>query len=227
MTYCHIRLGCVSSAPLGRDSVPEVYISRTGSSSATSTSGGAPSWSNHACTSTQPSGTSPPASRTTARWSTPSSAARAPRRRRRRARPRPRTPRAPLWLEDERDLLGAEHEVDRHQHHPGPGGGEVEHRELPAVVAEQREPVALAEPGGGDRRGGAVDGGVELGEGERVVAVDDRRLVGEPLRGAPRQVAERLLPGLLDQVRDVRHAWRTYARARAPARAASWSSGTS
>ena len=39
-TYCHIsdRLECI--APLGRDSVPEVYISRSGSSSSTATSGG-------------------------------------------------------------------------------------------------------------------------------------------------------------------------------------------
>lgn len=55
-TYCHIRERLESSAPLGRDSVPEVYISRIGSSSATTTSGGVPSCSSQVRTSVQPDG---------------------------------------------------------------------------------------------------------------------------------------------------------------------------
>ena len=38
--------------------------------------------------------------------------------------------------EDERNLLGGQHEVDRHQHHPGSGGGERQHSVLPAVVRQ-------------------------------------------------------------------------------------------
>src|SRR3954453_14001766 len=40
LTYWLIRERLGSITPLGRDSVPEVYISRSGSSSATATSGG-------------------------------------------------------------------------------------------------------------------------------------------------------------------------------------------
>ena len=42
-THCASRLRLVSIAPLGRDSVPLVYMSCTGSSSATAASGSRPS----------------------------------------------------------------------------------------------------------------------------------------------------------------------------------------
>ena len=93
-------------------------------------------------------------------------------------------------LEDERDLVAAEHEVDRHQHDADPRGGEVEHRELPAVVAQQREPVALGQAGVGHRGRGPVDSRVELGEGQPHLPVDDRHLVGKATGGAAGQVAE-------------------------------------
>ena len=74
-TYCHISERLDSIAPLGRDSVPEVYISRSRSSSPTSTCGGVPSRSIHCWTSAQPVGNSSPPSRITARTGTSSPAA--------------------------------------------------------------------------------------------------------------------------------------------------------
>src|SRR3954469_8550392 len=60
-TYCHISARELSRAPLGRDSVPEVNIIRTGSSSPTGTYGDGPAWSSQDCASSQPwGGTSPP-----------------------------------------------------------------------------------------------------------------------------------------------------------------------
>ena len=201
-TYCHISARLDSSAPLGRDSVPEVNIIRTGSSSSIGTSGGVPSWSSHSSRSSQPSGAGSPFSRTSA-----------PHRHRalRGGGQRPvgrldervldhERPRAAV-VEDEGDLVAVEHEVDRHQHHTGPGGGEVEDRELPAVVAQQRQPVALAQPGVGQRRRDPVDGRVELGEGQPGPAVDDRELVGCAARGTPGQVAERVPAGGAHEVR--------------------------
>src|SRR3546814_9596279 len=58
-TYCHISDRLDSSAPLGRDSVPEVYINRSGSSSATLTEGTSAALSNQVPVGVQPSGQSP------------------------------------------------------------------------------------------------------------------------------------------------------------------------
>ena len=63
MTYCHISDRLLSSAPLGRDSVPEVYISRTGSSSPTGTYVAPAACANHSAMSVQPSGAPPIATR--------------------------------------------------------------------------------------------------------------------------------------------------------------------
>ena len=46
-------------------------------------------------------------------------------------------------LEDKRDLVGAEHEVDRHHHGPQARKRKVEHRVLPAVVRQQGHPLSL------------------------------------------------------------------------------------
>ena len=46
-------------------------------------------------------------------------------------------------LEDERDLLGAEHEVDRHHHGAQAREREVEHRVLPAIVGEHGHALSL------------------------------------------------------------------------------------
>src|SRR5262245_14856254 len=59
-TYCHISDRLDSSAPFGRDSVPDVNIIRTGSSSPTWTYGAGPAWSNHDCASGQPVGDGSP-----------------------------------------------------------------------------------------------------------------------------------------------------------------------
>jgi hypothetical protein len=44
--------------------------------------------------------------------------------------------------QDVGDLLGGEHEVDRDQDHPGARRGERQHRVLPAVVRQQRDPIS-------------------------------------------------------------------------------------
>ena len=74
-TYCHISERLDSIAPFGRDSVPDVYISRTRSSSPTSTGGGVPARSIQCRRSAHPAGTSSPRSRITARTGTSSPAA--------------------------------------------------------------------------------------------------------------------------------------------------------
>ena len=138
VTYCHSSDRLDSSAPLGRDSVPEVYISRTGSSSAT---GDVAAASGRGRTTSCDVGPAVAGRRAATAGSRPRAPPCPPdggerlARRPAPARPRRRTPLAPAVVEDEGDLVGAEHEVDRHQHDPDPGGGEVQHRELPAVVA--------------------------------------------------------------------------------------------
>ena len=86
--------------------------------------------------------------------------------------------------QDERDLLRAEHEVDRHQNHANPGRGEGEQDVLPAVVAQQRQPVPLrqAPASQGVRR--PVDCRVELGVADPQVTGDDGELARIPGRAA-------------------------------------------
>ena len=54
-------------------------------------------------------------------------------------------PADPAVAQDVGDLLGGEHEVDRDQDHPGACRGERQHGVLPAVVRQQRDPVAGSE----------------------------------------------------------------------------------
>ena len=93
---------------------------------------------------------------------------------------------------------GAEHEVDRHQNHAEPGGGEGEHDVLPAVVAQQRQPVSLGQAPAGQGVRGPVDGRVELGVADPQVAGHDGELVRIPGRAAVQQVPDRMLPGTGD-----------------------------
>ena len=98
-------------------------------------------------------------------------------------------------VEDERDLLGVEHEVDRHEHHAELRGGERQHHVLPGVVRQQREPVTLGQPAPGQRVCGPVGGGVELGVGEAVLAVDHGELVRVAGGGAAQQIPDPVLAG--------------------------------
>ena len=97
-------------------------------------------------------------------------------------------------VEDVRDLLRAEHVVDRHADQPEPSGGEVGDHEAERVVAQQREPVALREAALRERVGGAVDGLVELGVRDADVAVHDRGAAGVAGGRAAQQVGHRLAP---------------------------------
>ena len=100
--------------------------------------------------------------------------------------------------EDVADLVGVQHEVDRHEHHAELRGGEHQHRERPGVAREQREPVALGEPAGGERARGPVHRGVELGERVALLAVHHGELVGRTLGGAPQEIANGVLAGPRD-----------------------------
>ena len=84
----------------------------------------------------------------------------------------------PAVAEDVGDLLGGEHEVDRHEHDRGASGGECQHGVLPAVARQQRDPVAGGKTVVPQRRRGTVHQVVEFGERQRDIAVDDRDLVG-------------------------------------------------
>jgi hypothetical protein len=97
--------------------------------------------------------------------------------------------------QDEGDLIRAEHEIDRHQDHAKPGGGEGEQYVRPAVVAQQRQPVPLGQAAVGQGVRGPVDRGVELGVADPQVARDDGQLTGVPGGAAVEQVPHRMLPG--------------------------------
>jgi len=96
----------------------------------------------------------------------------------------------PAVAEDERDLLGGQHEVDRHQHHPGASRRERENGVLPAVVRKQRDSIAGCKAVVPQSCRGSVDEFVEFREGQLDITVDDGRLVGIPTCGASRDVAQ-------------------------------------
>ena len=156
----------------------EVYISRSGSSSATITSGGAVVRVLRPVVDVLPAASAP---------AVPTG--RSSRGRRRPCRPRERLlgggcervlgddPGGAGVLEDVGDLVGAEHEVDRHQHDAEPGGGERRARRTAsscATAARAGRPCASA--AGGERVRGPVHRGVELGEGQPDLSCDDGEL---------------------------------------------------
>ena len=179
LTYWAISDRLDSMTPLGRDSVPEVYISRSGSSSATATSGAL-------SVARRPPGVDVLPAGVGAAPDSADPAAHPAGRRRPRPAPSPRCgasassatiPRGAGVPQDVGDLVGAEHEVDRHEHDAELRGGEREHRVLPAVVRQQRQPVALGQAAVGQRVRGPVHRGVELGVGDPAVAGHDGELV--------------------------------------------------
>src|SRR5215218_2807882 len=182
LTYWETIERLESCTPFGRDSVPLVYIRRSGSSSATSTSGGVASGcSTQRWTSSQPSTGSP---------TDPALHRQLDAFDRRVQRVLHDQPGRARVLEDEADLLGAEHEVDRHHDGAQAGEREVEHGVLPAVVGEQIDAVALGHAARGERARRAVDRVVELGVGPAQVPVDERELARVAQSGAAQQVAE-------------------------------------
>jgi hypothetical protein len=114
--------------------------------------------------------------------------------------------------QDERDLLRAEHEVDRHQNHAEPGRGKDQQRELPAVVAQQRQPVSFGQAAASQGVRGPVDGRVEVGVGDPHVPGHDSELARVPGRAAVQQVPGRMLPGPGDDCRGSRAEHRIHER---------------
>jgi len=100
--------------------------------------------------------------------------------------------------QDEGDLIRAEHEIDRHQDHAKPGGGEGEQYVRPAVVAQQRQPVPLGQAAVGQGVRGPVDRGVELGVADPQIARDDGELARVTGGAAAEQVTHRVLTGARD-----------------------------
>ncbi|OBH03773.1 hypothetical protein A5695_09950 [Mycobacterium sp. E1747] len=90
------------------------------------------------------------------------------------------------------DLLGGEHEVDRDEDHPCPCGGEYQYGVLPAVVRQERQPIACLKAIVAQRRSRAVHQVLELGETEHDITVDDRDLVGGAARRPAGDITERM-----------------------------------
>ena len=143
VTYCHISDRLVSIAPLGRDSVPEVYISRTGSSSLDRTYGArravvlepvrdvGPAVRDVAAAEPDAARVTVPADAASALSATGDQ------------RVLDHEAVAPQWSRMNAISSAPSMKLTGTSTTPGPGGGEVQHRELPAVVAQQRQPVAL------------------------------------------------------------------------------------
>ena len=102
-------------------------------------------------------------------------------------------PARPAVAEDERDLACVQHEIDGHEHHAQPGGREDQHRELPAVMRQQREPVTLGQPARSQRVRGPVDRHVKLAVSHPGLARHHRQLLRDPAGCPVQQVAERVL----------------------------------
>ncbi len=104
-------------------------------------------------------------------------------------------PVTPLWPEDERGLLGGQHEVDRDQNDPGARGRECKYGVLPAVVCQEGHPIPRRKAVVLQSGCRPVDQVLELGEGQGDVAVDDRHLVRlltcRPARDVTERVAAR------------------------------------
>ena len=147
-TYCAISERLVSIAPLGRDSVPLVYISRSGSSSATTVSTGG------ACRGgrTSPATSSQPVARRRAGQPDP---AQHPRRRPARrlghrldrhvgpGRPRRRRPWRSLWSRMKATSPAPSMKLTGTRTAPSRAVAKRDDDEPPVVVAQQREPVAV------------------------------------------------------------------------------------
>ena len=101
----------------------------------------------------------------------------------------------PAVAQDVGDLGRAEHEIDRHQDHAEPGGRERQYGELPAIVRQQRQPVALAQPLG--RQGGRRPRHrrLQLSERQPGLATDDSQLARHPRRSPMQHLADALPPG--------------------------------
>ena len=80
--------------------------------------------------------------------------------------------------EDVGDLLGREHEIDRHENDGGACRGECQHGVLPAVAGQQRDPVTGGKTVVPQRRRGPVDQFIEFSERQPDSAVDNGDLVG-------------------------------------------------
>src|SRR5699024_443331 len=110
-----------------------------------------------------------------------------------------------LWLGDEgdrlavpddvADLVGGEHEVDRHEDRAQARGAPGDGREVRRVAAEQGDPVALRHAPVGEPRRHGGDEVVELTEGQPGVPVDDRGLTRKTGSAAAQHLPEAIGAG--------------------------------
>jgi hypothetical protein len=93
-------------------------------------------------------------------------------------------------LEDVRDLVRRQPEVDRHRARAEPVAGEQRLGELEPVVQEQRDAVARPDAGAGEPRGEARGAVVQLGVGPRNPAEHERGPVGVGVATAGEQLGQ-------------------------------------
>ncbi len=202
MTYCHIRLRLLSSAPLGRDSVPEVYISRTGSSSATGTYGAPGACANQVAMSVQPSGAPPiatrsatvPADAATARSATGANACSATKQR------------ASLWSRMNAISSAPSMKFTGTSTTPTRAVAKSSTANCQQLWLSSASRSPFSSPESSERGRRTVDEVLERRERQPGLAVDDADLVRVAQRRTAGQVAEGLLAGVLDQVIEMRHA---------------------
>jgi hypothetical protein len=95
-------------------------------------------------------------------------------------------------IEDVLGFLGAQHEVDRHQHRAEPCERESQRGKGMRVARDHCDPVADLDPMRGQSRGQAVDDVVELRVGPIGATATDGQLAPKPEAGSPQQVAQGL-----------------------------------
>ena len=92
----------------------------------------------------------------------------------------------PAVGEDVGHLLGIEQKVERHQRAAGLEGTEIGDHELGTVAAEQAQPVALPDPGCGERTGHPVRGPIERGVAPITLIGADADRLAESCRRRPK-----------------------------------------
>ena len=95
-------------------------------------------------------------------------------------------------VEDIREVLSVEHEVDRRNNRPQPRNGKAQHNEGAVVMGEQRHTVPLRDAPHRQRISGTVDRTVQLCIRVRMVAEHKRRRVRHTCCRTPQQIAQLL-----------------------------------
>lgn len=82
------------------------------------------------------------------------------------------------------DILGVQHEVDRHQHGIRARDGKSQGNERMAVARDQRDPVAGADAGFDQTIGKPIDEAIEFGIAPLRIAAEDSGPIAVAQRGA-------------------------------------------